>query len=221
MARKTDSDQNVNGKSLLKELAENQLSKSQDESPELNGKTPGQIIHELQVHQIELEMQNEELRRAQLELEVSMNQNCELYDFAPVGYFTLSHKGIINEVYLTGAALLGMPRSKLIGRGFGHFVPPESHEEYYQHIISVLKQEDKLSRVLKLKSEDGSFLYVRLESIRADTSTEPRGETREAHVIRMAVIDITERKVIENAFILSENEKTAILNGHHQYSICQ
>ena len=100
------------------------------------------IIHELRVHQIELEIQNEELKRTQLALEESRNnyqdKYRDLYDFAPVGYFTLTHKGIIREVNLTGAMLLGMKRPKLIGRGFGYFVVPESLDRWDQHIITLM-----------------------------------------------------------------------------------
>ena len=83
-------------------------------------------------------MQNEELKRVQLELEDARDKYQSLYDFSPVGYFTLTHKGIIQEVNLAGATLLGMPRPKLIGRGFGHFVAPESENQWDQHILAVL-----------------------------------------------------------------------------------
>ncbi len=72
------------------------------------------LIHELQVHQVELEMQNHELRRAQEEIEESRSKYSDLYDFAPVGYFTFSQTGEIVEVNLTGASLLGLDRSLLL-----------------------------------------------------------------------------------------------------------
>jgi len=202
-----------NSASPLREAAEEKLGKSLDALQKLKERTPEQIIHELQVHQIELEMQNEELKRVQLELEESRDKYQDLYDFAPVGYFTLSPKGLIYEANLTGASLLGFPRPKLIKMRFGQFVDPESENQWYQHINSVLKQEEKKSCVLTLKREDGSSFYARLESIRMDALTEQQGETGETHVVRTAVGDITEHKLVENALILSEAEKTAILNG--------
>ena len=89
------------------------------------------LIHELQVHQIELEIQNEELRRAQSELEESRNKYADLYDFAPVGYFTISEKGIIQDVNLTGAALLGVEKGNLINKRFSQYVLADSHDRFY------------------------------------------------------------------------------------------
>ncbi len=80
------------------------------------------LIHELQVHQIELEMQNEELRQSRAEVEVERERYADLYDFAPVGYFTLQQDGTIIEVNLTGARLLGSERAQLPGKRFGAHV---------------------------------------------------------------------------------------------------
>jgi len=86
--------------------------------------TPGslKILHELRVHQIELEMQNEELVQSREALEALLRQYTDLYDFAPVGYFTLASDGAIHQVNLAGAKLLGVDRSELIMRRFGLFV---------------------------------------------------------------------------------------------------
>ena len=127
-------------------------------------------------------MQNEELRRAHLELEASKDEFQDLYDFSPVGYFTLTVKGLITQANLTGATLLGTPRSKLIGRGFGRFVAPDSEDQWFKQIVSVVGQETKQSCVLMLKREDGSSFYARLESIRTDTPVESPGEDNESHI---------------------------------------
>ena len=79
------------------------------------------LLEELQIHQIELEMQNEELRHTQLELEAARDRFSDLYDFAPVGYFTISEQGIILEANLTGAELVGTERSALIEQRFSRF----------------------------------------------------------------------------------------------------
>ena len=82
-------------------------------------------------------MQNEALRKAQLDLEESRDRYADLYDFAPLGYFTFSHKGIIEEVNLTGASLLGIERQKLLERGFGRFVDEKDLPSWDRHLIDV------------------------------------------------------------------------------------
>src|SRR5512133_2251568 len=86
------------------------------------------LLHELQVHQIELEMQNEELKQARVAVEAALERYTDLYDFAPVGYFTLDRNGTIGQVNITGAGLLGIDRSKLIRRKLGRFVAPEGSD---------------------------------------------------------------------------------------------
>ena len=183
-------------KSLLREAVEDQPGKSQCLPSELEDKTPEEITHELHVHQVELEMQNEELKRVQLELEASRSnyqgKYQDLYDFAPIGYFTLTPKGLIAEVNLTGAALLGMPRPKLIKRGFGHFVSPNSLDLWDKHIISVLGHEEKQTCDIRLIREDESSFYARLNSIRIVVPDEWKGETEETHLIHLAVTDVTD-----------------------------
>ena len=80
------------------------------------------LVHELEVHQIELEMQNEELRKSQNELAESLDRYSELYDFAPVGYMVICEKGLIRQANLTVATLLGIERNRLINRPFSRFV---------------------------------------------------------------------------------------------------
>ena len=89
------------------------------------------LIQELQVYQIELEMQNAELRMTQLELEESRNKYVDLYDFAPIGYFTLNKYGLITGVNLAGADLFGMERAYLLKRRFSGFVSPEYRDTYF------------------------------------------------------------------------------------------
>ncbi len=123
MENKNEMDEHGSNKSTLKAAAEEKLAKSAGVVMELKEKTPEEIIHELRVHQIQLEIQNEPLRRIQLELEESRDKRQGFYDFAPiVGYFTLTHTGVIADVNLTVASLLRIPHPKLIGRGFGHLL---------------------------------------------------------------------------------------------------
>jgi PAS domain-containing protein len=91
------------------------------------------MVHELQVHQMELEMQNEELRRIQQDLETSRDKYSELYDFAPAGYLVLDQKGVILEANLTSFALLGRARAFLIGKPFASLVNEEDGNTLYLH----------------------------------------------------------------------------------------
>ena len=110
----------------LRKRAENILSQKPQDLRKIPVKDIKRLIHELDVHQIELDMQNEELRRQQAESDEAKNRYRDLYDFAPVGYFTFDPDGRIAEVNLTGARLLGLPRSRLIGRSFSQFVEKDS-----------------------------------------------------------------------------------------------
>ena len=81
------------------------------------------LLHELGTYQIELELQNEDLRNAQIELTESRDRYSDLYDFAPVGYLTLSEKGIITQANLTAAEIFGVERSLIINKPFSSFIP--------------------------------------------------------------------------------------------------
>ncbi len=112
------------------------------------------LLHELQVHQIELEMQNEELRRAREELEVSRNKYAELYDFAPVGYFTFDARGLIREVNLAGAQLLGIERQRLVNTPFAALIADaEGREIFSSHLEMVLQRQVMLRCEIRLKGK--------------------------------------------------------------------
>ena len=91
------------------------------------------LLHDLQVHQIELEMQNEELRRTQLELDAARERYFGLYDLAPVGYCTVSESGLTLEANLTAARLLGVARRAMVAQPFSRFILGEDHDVYYLH----------------------------------------------------------------------------------------
>src|SRR5512147_686946 len=103
----------VSNKEPLRKKAEKLLSEPFPPVHNVGEADPRKLVHELQVHRIELEMQNEELRRAQEEIEASRQKYSDLYDFAPIGYFTFSASGEVLEVNLTGASLLNVERAKL------------------------------------------------------------------------------------------------------------
>ncbi len=170
----------------LRQRAVKLLSKRSKYIPKIEDKDIKALVHELQVHQVELEMQNEELRRVQEEIEESRIKYSDLYDFAPIGYFTFSQAGEIVEVNLTGASLLGIERKKLFHRPFPAFVDPESRALFRDHRLNVLKSRERERCELKLIKKDGAPLYVSLESISVAHGRSFR--------IRSAVSDITELK---------------------------
>jgi PAS domain S-box-containing protein len=157
-----------------------------------------ELIHELQVHQIELEMQNDELRRAQGELEDSRNKYYELYDFAPIGYFTLDQNGLILEANLAGADMLGIERRYLIKRAFSSFVVPAYHELFNSHRKRVLETRTYQTCELKLHRNDGNAVCVQMGSV----SVQDDGENIEH--FRTTIVDTTERKRAEEALRESE-----------------
>jgi len=175
----------------LRDRAEGQLARAPGAAV-IDKKPAAAIIHELQVHQIELEMQNEELRKMQLILEESRSKYLDLYDFAPVGYFTLTDKSLIAEVNLTGAGLLGVARQKLMNGRFRRFVAPGDQGLWDLHLLSVLKGEEKRTCDLLLRRKDGSTFPAHLESIRLEVNSS-------TPVVRTMVSDVTERKHIEEA----------------------
>ena len=124
-------------------------------------------LHELRVHQIELEMQNEELRRTQEELEVSRARYFDLYDLAPVGYFTLSEKGLILEANLTAAKLLGVARSALVKQPLSRFILPEDQDIYYLHRKALLETGAPQAWELRLLKKDGAPFWARVEATTA------------------------------------------------------
>ena len=116
----------------------------QTENPqELSTENVQSLIHEQQVHQIELEMQNEELRRVQNELKEARNKYSDLYDFAPIGYFTFDKNGLILEVNLTGANKLGVERSFLIKKPFSLYVAFSSRNVFYLHLRQDFKTQTR------------------------------------------------------------------------------
>lgn len=144
------------------------------------------LLHELRVHQIELEMQNENLRQSQFELEMSRDRYMDFYDFAPVGYITLSEAGIILEINLTGAAMLGIARSKLLYQRLTSFVSTEYHDRWLRHFMSVLASDKALAVDLALQHEDGSRFFAHMDCLR-------QCKLDEVVEVRIVMTDITER----------------------------
>ncbi len=150
-----------------------------------------QTLHELRVHQIELEIQNKELRLTQKELDAARTRYFDLYDMAPVGYVTLSKKGLILETNLTAATLLGVRRVDLVGRPLSRFIAKEDQDGYYLNNKQLFDTGAPQTCELRMVKKDGTGFWAHLEATTAlDDDWAP--------VCRVAVIDITERKQAED-----------------------
>ncbi|MDH4216607.1 MAG: PAS domain S-box protein, partial [Gallionella sp.] len=150
-----------------------------------------ELLHELQVHQIELEMQNEQLREAQAALEESRDRYVDLYEFAPVGYFTVTREGMIAEANLTGARLLGVERSKLLRRRFGSLVVAEQRDRWNSLFANLLQQGETNSCELTLKKGEGGSLRAHLDCLSLEAK-----EGQKA--VRIALTDITHQARAED-----------------------
>lgn len=168
------------------------------------------LIHELNVHQIELEMQNEELRRTQEKLEESRQKYTDLYNFAPVGYFVLDDKGHIVEVNLTGAAMAGIERSSLLKKLFTLCIRREDRDIFYLNYRQAA--ETKLCQLCELKmlgKKNGGELFVEL------TIDPIIGTAGKITQCRIVVTDITERKKAEELLRESEEKFRTIFEGNN------
>ncbi|NTW35059.1 MAG: PAS domain S-box protein, partial [Syntrophobacteraceae bacterium] len=174
------------------------------------------LAHELQVHQIELEMQNEELRTAQEQLSESLARYSDLYDFAPVGYVTLDSAGLILEANLTFAAQLGIERGCLVNTPLWLYAAAPDRGKVQSHLDQVLKTSERQTCELRLAGLSGPKHFVQLDSIRVRnvdgvevcrTSVTDISHRKgaEAEIRRMQ--DNLERRVEERTFDLSESEK--------------
>ena len=147
-------------------------------------------LHELRVHQIELEMQNEELRQAQVDLEAARALYFDLYDLAPVGYITVSEPGLIQQANLTAAALLGVVRSVLVGKPFSQFICREDQDLYYHHRQQLFATRQPQAYELRLLKPDDTIVWTHLA-----TTAAPNSDSGKAcHIV---LVDISARKQAE------------------------
>ena len=161
-----------------------------------------QMIHELLVHQIELEMQNEELRRTQEELDAARVRYFDLYNLAPVGYCILSLQGLILETNLTAATLLGSARGKLVKQPISRFILKEDQNNYYLHRKQLFNTGKQQSFELRMVKADGTAFWGHLE---ATVAQDEKGEP----VCHIVLTDITglKRSEAEKDKLESQNRQ--------------
>ncbi|MEA3642287.1 MAG: diguanylate cyclase [Lamprobacter sp.] len=174
---------------LIRLLAEAEAALNSDDSDATQ-----QLLHDLQLHQIELEIQNRDLRQAQAELEDSHHRYAELYDFAPVGYLTLDHNGLIRSLNLTAAKLLGRERSSLLDHPLSSFLVNGNSALLFAHLRAVFAELEETSITTEIKLQStaaGPSRRLRFDS-RAHRSAD--GESR----CLTTLIDITEMRQAED-----------------------
>jgi PAS domain S-box-containing protein len=191
---------------MLRRQAEARLLKKNARSPEnreaLSPEASRQMLHELQVHQIELEMQNEELRASQAALDAARARYFDLYDLAPVGYCTVSEQGLIMHANLTAAGLLGVARAALVGKPLSQFIIKADQDLYYLHRKKLLASGEAQLCELRMVKNDGSQCWVHLAAtVARDADGTPE--------LRTVITDVTERKRANE----SQQASDAKLNG--------
>lgn len=169
---------------LLRKLAQTKIRRNITETA--TQRLAEELLYELRIGQIELEMQNQALRDSQAMLEKSRERYLDLYEFAPVGYLTLTHDGLISEINLTGAALLGLERSKVLRRQFSTFIVREEQGNWQQIFMRTLQQSGQQSCDLMLQRGDGSRLHVQIDGIHLFREGEEQ-------VVRLTLADISKR----------------------------
>jgi PAS domain S-box-containing protein len=190
-----DNNKEIAASTALRCRAEMLMSRNEteDDIPGIDCETQ-RLIHELEIHRIELEMQNAELRQSREEAEKSLERYADLYEFAPVGYFTLDRNGVINSVNLKGASVVGAVRSQLLGQIFARLVTDENRHVFADFLDNVLTNQGNQTCELVLQNNGNSPIFVLLNA----TSTSSGQECG------ITLIDITERKLAEETLINSE-----------------
>ena len=166
-----------------------------------------QLVHELQIHQIELEMQNDELRRTQAELEATRDRYADLYDFSPVGYLALDAQGNILGANIMAGTLLGLSRNRLSGQPLARYIAGEDQDTFHRHVRDVLEGRAQCLCEVRLRRESGVSCCLLLKSLAVPD------ESGRIASWRTALLDVSERKRAEedlkrlNAELALANER--------------
>jgi PAS domain S-box-containing protein len=187
----------LEGTGELRRRAEKRLRKQPKGGARIETKADAQrILQELQVHQVELELQNEELKQSKAEVDAGLEKYIDLYDFAPVGYYTLDASGTIQLVNLTGASLVGIERSKLIGRRFGLLVSSEHRPVFNSFLKQVFADQKKQSGDFELLSQGHAPRIMNIEARRLPNGLE----------CRVAMMDVSQR-LLDASIIRTSEER--------------
>jgi PAS domain S-box-containing protein len=199
-----DTDNSMSAGDELRRAAEECLRANKvNSNPPRTKEATQRLVHELEVHQIELEMQNAELLQARDDVETALNRYSDLYDFAPVGYFTLDNNRNICSVNLAAASLIGGVRSKLIGRRFELFITSPDRPVFTEFLLAVLASQIKASCEVALLNEAGHPVLVQIEAMATASGQE----------IRLVMIDITKRRQSEDELAVKRQELVELNNS--------
>ena len=190
-------DENSDSKASLRKKAEDLAASKKTEGHPISAADNDALLHELEVHQIELEIQNQELRRAQQQLQLSRDRYSDLFEFAPVGYFTLDRHLHIVEANLTGSRLLDVKRRVLHGKRFSGFVAKEHQDALYQFFRAGADKGRRICKVEMIRPDGTRFV--------AELRILEKSDAEDYAVYRVAIYDITERRRAEEA--LEQNER--------------
>ena len=186
--------------SELRSRAEEQLKKKEGPQQTISADELLQVVHELHTHQIELELQNEELQLTQIELEKSRKRFSDLYDFAPIGYLTVGATGLIIEANLATAEMLGIERGKLINCPLSAFVLKEDQDQLYRCRRELLKKKSPQQCELRMQSQSGRQFYAQIKNSILPQLDGDSGQ------YRAILTDISERKTFEEALLQSKKQ---------------
>ena len=195
----------ANAEAPLRRRAEQEFAARQAATAASAAADAAPLLHELQVHQIELEMQNEELRQAQADLAALQTRYFDLYDRAPVGYVTLNEQGTMLEANLAATVLLGTTRRAAGKQTLTQFILPEDQDIYYRQHRLLLQTDDIQRCEVRIMRPDGTWRWVQLDMSIA------RDEAEGAHIARVVLSDITEAQEAKLALQASEEKLRSVI----------
>jgi len=194
----------------LREIAEHHARNQQINLQQLDADEIYKLAQELQIHQIELEIQNEEMRRVMNELEQSQQQFYKLFNHAPVGYLVLDERGIIHQVNETFCNMVGLDRSRILFHGFAEFIDPADQDQYLARFRAFFKKPEKKSFEMRIRSNSKSF-FAQVEGTLLNEPSHNTSLLVKQNLL-LVVNDIQSRKAAENESLMNEARLQSLLN---------
>ncbi len=202
---------------VLRQRAEDQLRITREQILRMSPEDVQRLVYELQIHQVELRLQNEELQRAQQDLTATRDRYSDLYDFAPVGYVTLSSEGVIREANLTAATLLGTERSHVVGTLLSRFLNGPARDTFWRHLSRLRTERALCTCEVTVQRFDGLSITLKLESVAVEEAQGAPRQFRtilsdvsarvEAEAALRTLNETLEQRVAERTYALQESEE--------------